>query len=130
MLHINKYNLVIANVYKPPGTDPTRLTTIMNLIKEKFLALGNPQPSLVICGDFNLPVVNWGTNVQDNTNSRTRCMTSLMEELFLTQIVNVPTREGNILDLCFVNNMDLIVNTEVWWTSMSDHDLVIIDTDD
>ena len=75
MLHMKKYNFVVANVNNPPGTDNTRLTIVMNLIKENFLALGNPQPSLVICFDFNFPGVTWGTSVQDNTNSRTRCMT-------------------------------------------------------
>ena len=87
----------------------------MNLLKGKFLALGNPEPSLVICVDFNLPGVNWGTNVQDHTNSRTRCMTSLMEELFLTQIVNVQTSGQNTRPV-------------FCQTNMSDRLLVLIDT--
>ena len=42
---------------------------------------------------------------------------------------NAKTQRGeNILDLCFGNNMHLIVNTEVQDTNMSDHNLVIIDT--
>ena len=128
MVHIKKYNLVVANVYKPPDANSDRLKTVMNLIKEKFLALGNPEPSLVLCGDFNLPRVNWAANSQEYTNAQANYMTQLTEELFLEQIVNVPTREDNILDLCFVNNMDLIVNTEVRKTGMSDHKLVVIDT--
>ena len=128
MVHIKKYNLVVANVYKPPDATSDRLRTVMNLIKEKFLALGNPEPSLLLCGDFNLPNVNWAANTQENTNVQANYMTSLTEELFLEQIVNVPTREENILDLCFVNNIDLIVNTEVQHTDMSDHKLVVIDT--
>ena len=51
-----------------------------------------------------------------------------MEELFLPKTVNVPTWGENILDLCFVNIMDLIVNTKVQQTNISDHNLVVIDT--
>ena len=35
MMHIKKYNLVVANVHNPPGTDPTKLTTVMNLIENR-----------------------------------------------------------------------------------------------
>ena len=74
------------------------------------------------------PRVNWAAITQENTNAQVNYMTSLTEELFLEQIVNVPTRGENILDLCFFNNIDLIVNTEVQPTDMSNHQLVVIDT--
>ena len=62
--------------------------------------------------------INWAANTYENTNAQANYMTQLTEELFLEQIVNVPTRVKNILDLCFVNVIDLIVNTEVRKTEM------------
>ena len=104
------------------------MVTFMNLIKEKFLALGNPEPKLFLCGDFNLPRVNWAASSHENTNAQANYMTQLTEELFFEKIVNVPTRREKSLDLCFVDDRDLIVNTEVQPTDMSDHKLVVNDT--
>ena len=53
---------------------------------------------------------------------------SCVDELFLSQIVTIPTRGQNILDLCFIKNEDVIVQTQVQDTNMSDHKLVVIDT--
>ena len=54
-------------------------------------------------------------------------MTQLTEELFLEQIVNLPTRGENILSLCFVNSIDMIASTEVQQANMSDRKQVVID---
>ena len=39
-----------------------------------------------------------------------------------------PTRSHNILDLCFVNNEEIIAQTEVQETNTSDNKLVVNDT--
>ena len=50
-----------------------------NLIKEKFLALRNPEQSLLLCGDFNLSRVSWAAITQENTNVKANYMTALTE---------------------------------------------------
>ena len=49
----------------------------------------------------------------------------------MSQIVNSPTRKENILDLVFVNNSDLVLDSYVILTIYSDHRnvFVTLDTD-
>ena len=128
MIHIKKYDLVIIAMYNPPGAHQQRLERAVELLKDKFLAMGDPSPSLVVCGDFNMPRTNWAHSEARNRNSSSQCLFSLMDELFLSQIRTTPTRGQNILDLCFINKEDMIEKREVQETNMSDHKLVVIDT--
>ena len=76
---------------------------------------------IIIGGDFNLPKVDWN-NGQASTLSPCIRPIRLMaaelrcfcDEFFLKQVVNEPThKDGNILDLVFTNNMDLISDINV-----------------
>ena len=41
--------------------------------------------------------------------------------LFLNEIIDVPTRIDNVLDMVFVDDSRLIMNVEVTGTGMTDH---------
>ena len=129
MIHIKKLNLVVAAVYSPPQVDRRKLFSAMDQIKLKYEEIGEPSPSLVICGDFNLPGIDWTNSSQGLSGHIRDYMQTLRDDLFLTQIILAPTRNDNILDLCFVNNEDWIMNTDIREDkSLSDHNLIIIDT--
>ena len=52
----------------------------------------------------------------------------LRDQLFLTQVIDTPTRENSGLDLCFTNNIDLVMNIEMEDTINSDHRLIVLNT--
>lgn len=48
----------------------------------------------------------------------------LTNRLFMEQVIITTTRENNIQNLCFTNNVDLIHNVELIPTTLSEHDIV------
>ena len=52
----------------------------------------------LICGDFNLSKINWETPVQ-TTGVDEVAFTEQLNDFYLTQLNNLPTRGDNILDL-------------------------------
>ena len=65
----------------------------------------------IIMGDFNLPQINWKDHTYVETESE-RLM-HFVEENFLYQHVNEPTRNSNVLDLVISNQLFLIKNIKV-----------------
>lgn len=53
-------------------------------------------------------------------------MLELATELNLGQMVNEPTRNGNILDLVFTNTPTFVQNIDIL-PGLGDHDIVLID---
>ena len=88
----------------------------------------DPSPSLVVCGVLNMSRENWAPSEAGNKISSTRSLFSLIDELFLSQIITNPTRGQNIINVCFINKEDMFVQTQVQETNMSDHKLVVMDT--
>ena len=76
----------------------------------------HPTTDIIVGGDLNLPHVIWPEDIPSPgaTVSERRMLNVLNEfstELFLSQYVTKPThKDGNILDLVFVNNSSLIHN--------------------
>ncbi len=88
---------------------------IKSVIKDK---------NAVICGDFNNPSVNWSTLTGNRGGQR---LIDLVEDAFLWQSVQKPTRGSNILDLVFTNESDLIHTCGVGEPlASSDHNIVRI----
>ena len=85
-------------------------------------------PDIVLCGDFNLPGVNWpDETVTTATPIDIRNMfddlKQLNDEYFLSQVINHSThKDGNVLDLLFTNNTSLIHDIDYFPVrSTSDH---------
>ena len=63
---------------------------------------------LVLCGDFNVPSIDWSV-VSPAVSSPTAIhLCSITHDHFLNQLVVHPTRGNNILDLVFTNCPDSI----------------------
>ncbi len=102
-------------MYKPPklqAADDTALyEEISSIIQNK---------QAVIIGNFNCPNIDWNSMYGDQEGNR---LVEMVEDTFLTQTVNQPTRENNILDLILVTDPDLIRNCEVGekWSGCDHH---------
>ncbi len=92
-------------MYGPPklqAADDTVLYEEINPITQNKEA--------VIIGNFNCPNVDWNLMHGDQEGNK---LVEMVEAAFLTQTVNQPTREYNILDLVLVTDPDLIHNCGV-----------------
>ena len=83
-----------------------------------------------LCGDFNLPDINWEMNTVTNhqySKPINELFLDLVCDLGLSQSVTDPTRGNNILDLFFTNNSNLIKKCSVI-SGVSDHEAVVIES--
>lgn len=64
--------------------------------------------SCIICGDFNLPSIDWSTGAAENADSTYTFFTKLLRDHYLWQIVDFPSRNDSILDLILTSIPDKI----------------------
>ena len=123
----NKPATLIGRIYRPPDRKKKYRSTVLAELKQ---VIATPKPShIVVGGDFNLPGVNWKHKrvpLGTQNKKQAKCLLSFMEELHLHQMVHIPTRNSNILDLLFTDAPDLI-NKVSSAPGLSDHDTVIVD---
>lgn len=111
-------NLALATIYHQPDDHQNNRSTSENYsqaINELHQVLNiSPSPDIFIMGDFNLPHTNWPDCTPNQNSSRGEkemitITNNLLLELSLTQIIRKPTHiAGNILDLVFTNNTNII----------------------
>lgn len=136
-----KENLVIVVVYRQPDDSRNGHPSTSKEFKELLTSLGSKlieikgrQPDILVCGDFNLPHVDWpsGEIKGSSTNDEKEMIEDLqdfMNALFLQQIITTPThKDGNVLDLVMTNNSSLVHSYECVPTarSISHHYIVEI----
>ena len=101
--------ITLGVFYRLPGNDPKPLELSLN--------------ELILLSDFNLPEIDWLNNrVLRQSDIYTLTM-DVVKDNFLTQLVNEPTRESNILDLVLTTSPDL-VNDLVVGEPFSDHNSI------
>ena len=86
------------------------------------------QSSVWILGDFNLPDIDWAINSFKPCGrypGPSKNMIDIAMDHNLQQVVLTPTRNDNILDLCFTNSPAFLDKVEIK-PGISDHDVVII----
>ena len=91
---------------------------------------GSRATEFIVGGDFNLPGIIWGDTVTmkdtpsygSQVNDR---LIELCDTLGLTQVVQQPTRENNILDLFLATSPDRCTEADVL-TGISDHGAVCL----
>ena len=97
--------IIVAVVYRPPkqnaADDLALYEEIRTIIHSK---------DAVIMGDFNCPNIDWNSMAGDPEGAR---LVDLIDDEFLSQAVNQPTRENNVLDLVLATDPDLIDDCEV-----------------
>ena len=135
VLHSKFANLMIITIYRQPDNPDNRSTDrelqqCLNEVTDVIDSADVPQPNVIFLGDFNLPNVNWKTNICSGSRVEKEMFVSLSEFLdnhCLSQYVTVPThRQGNILDLVFVNNDFMVhsINVAAVLQTTSHHSIV------
>ena len=121
-------NITIGAFYRQPSRDITEIDDLVTTLLS--IQNGNRATEFIVGGDFNLPGIIWGDNVTikdppsygSQVNER---LIELCDTLGLTQVVQQPTRENNILDLFLVTSPDRGTEADIL-TGVSDHDAVCL----
>ena len=128
MLHSkNQPPTLVGAVYRPPDHKINYLKDVLSELK-KVIALHKPA-HILLGGDFNMPGVDWSEGrVPTGTPHRkqARLLLETMQELNLTQVVDIPTRGTNTLDLLFTDVPSLISKIHSA-PGLSDHDTILVD---
>ena len=136
---IKPSDTIVATLYRPPGTSVELFSETLEFL-QKYIdkATKNKHKEIIIMGDFNLPCISWKdvtVEKRSDTIYYPTCMTesakvllTFMSQNFLSQFVDVSTRNNNILDLIVTNSPNLVLDVDAEKTGMSDHKLVNIKT--
>jgi len=113
----------IILIYRPPYYDITA-ELYAQLLLNYLLEYSDGGKAHLIVGDFNLPYINWnhGISVGHQLNKQ---FIDYFTDFGYNQLVNFPTRFGNMLDLIFTDNDYLVSQiTDAPALGNSDHDVV------
>ena len=100
----------MSTIYNPPKSDCGSLT----YLRDSLATTSNFTP-IVLCGDFNLLSIDWGSGTPIPTvNSRDAVyMFDIVKDFNLQQLVLKLTRQQNILDLVLTIRANAVHNVEV-----------------
>ena len=121
---LQQSTLLIISVYRPPNNDITYMENLCGTIEN--LILDHPNSTIWIAGDLNLPNVNWSNwSVRGCNYSLSLCnlFTDLLISNGFTQLVDIPTRQNNILDIFATNRPSLVTKCGII-PGISDHESV------
>jgi len=125
---LNRKTIIIGSYYRPPSKSKEELHSLQqSLIKLPKYA---DQKLIILAGDFNAPDIDWNMNAP-TSGTRTSLHQELIDitlEASLTQMHLEATRGNNLLDLYFTNNPTLVKSSKSI-PGISDHDMVITDSD-
>ena len=98
--------LLFCCCYRPPDADQSW----MDQFKTFLNCACDHCTNIVICGDFNLPNIQW--EAMGNANEANELLfVETLNDHFLSQFNNTPTRGNNILDLVITNAPDILAFT-------------------
>ena len=113
--------------YRPPNSNLDHLKELKKSLRHAS-QLNFDQ--IIICGDFNLPDIDWSTGIASSSESLHNYFTKFVKDNYLWQLVHFPTRNNNILDLILTNIPDKIHNLHGYDDIIStDHKLIGFDLD-
>lgn len=108
--------LLIGCVYRSPNSSERNNQDLIQMLTE--VCNKGDFTHLLICGDFNLPDINWrNTSVTAGPESVSSMFLECTRDCFLWQHVTKPTHKrgqqnANILDLVFTNEQNMVDNIE------------------
>ena len=129
-IYIEDKKLLLITIYRPPTENQMHFSEVLKTIDDCINSL-NDFPSIILTGDFNYPRICWmnGQAVNLSVETNRNSLINFADKHFLTQYIDQPTREQNILDLLFTNNADIFSKIDVPKTpELSDHNLIIANT--
>ena len=121
-VYISSGHTVIASIYRT-GPYQELLNKLQDFIDE--ISNDTTTPDLFIMGDLNLPGFEWeleGVSDRNGSDQTAIATENFVQGNFLTQVVEDPTREANVLDVVLTNRPDYFIYTAVESTNvLSDH---------
>ena len=103
--------------YRPPNSKLAVLEDLQNSLSNITTT------DIVLLGDFNLSEIDWANNRSLRNSEHHILLSDIIQDNFMHQLVNEPTRDQNILDLILTTNVDLINNVVVG-EHFSDHNSI------
>jgi len=99
-------DVIVGVYYSPPDHEEE-----VDEAFYKFLKVTSQSQALVFLGDFNHPDISW----EDHTarHSQSRRFLQIIDDNFLMQVVEEPTRKGALLDLVLTNKERLVEDVKV-----------------
>ena len=130
-VHVNKLNLILINIFRPPNTTMEDFRDILRNIKTILNNTPLQTTDLLLMGDFNFPHVNWETMDVSGGTADERWQAeeflSLVHHNCLFPALHLileTTRGSNILDQILSNNPGIMHSYDILDTAMSDPRLI------
>jgi exonuclease III len=104
----SNHKILFCSCYKPPDVNISwsdEFNDFLNNICDQY-------DNLLIVGDFNLPNISWDSN-NNAFGANEMSFVDALHDHYLSQIINIPTRGSNILDLVITSVQDHVSVTEV-----------------
>ena len=96
-------NVLIITIYNPPFTSDFRIKDIILTEKIDKTISKAKCDNVIICGDFNMPKIDWNS-MTENTTSEYHFFLEMLTKNGYEQIIASPAHQpGNILDCVFIN---------------------------
>ena len=103
----------VAFVSQPASLPDCQPAVILENLNCSLASIQGSSTPLVLCGDFNVPSIDWSLTSPIVSSANSKLLCSIVQDHFLSQLVNSPTRENHILDLVFTNRPDYITNVQL-----------------
>ena len=89
-------------------------------------------PNIIFTGDLNFPTIDWQMETADGGNHENQVQgnsfSQFAQEQCWQQYIEEPTRKNNMLDVFLTNNDQLTQQIIFTETSISDHNIIQIET--
>ena len=121
-VRINTTEFVICSFYNPPKGSPYRYSIEDFQLLLKSIPKSYP---VVICGDINLPDVNWKTLCSPHQEDE--LILDIFEDMMFRQVIEFPTCSDNTLDVAFHRNCNLFAELDHTFSyiyDVSDHQAI------
>ena len=103
-LSLKPMSMIFGVFYRPPYHS----THDLQALQDSLLSVSDKHSCIIVCGDFNVPNIDWATAAPTLTSPNASLLCNIVMDSFLTQMVTLPTRENNILDLVLTSHADLV----------------------
>lgn len=113
MCGTNMMHRIICTYFSPTG-ESTELARRMAELCNDLEELVQVDYPVIITGDLNQPAINWHPiTIPDSETSKEYLLTTFCIANGLTQLVTIPTRKHNILDVILTDAVDSITDLKV-----------------
>ena len=125
----NNRKVYLGSLYRPPDKGQEPFDELEKSLSHIDLTTrNNPNPVIILGGDFNVPHIDWSTGEVFPGCTKKQPHERFLADHHLTQIQHEATRHKNILYLYCTNKPSLVKQNTVL-PGISDHEIVVIDAE-